>query len=249
MTKRFCKGAYTDEYKKTIGVDFLEKTHYVPGMGDDVRFLVWDTAGQEEFDTITRTYYRGAGACVLVFSTTDRASFEAVPKWVSKVQAEVGNIAMCLVQNKVDLIDDAVVTPDEAEDLARKLGTKFFRTSVKDNLNVTPVFEHLAELHDRMANSGMIERAEAAQPMPSRPPASAAFGAVGGGGASAAASASAPAAPASTRAAGPGSAPGAGGAKAPAAEGGTSFKIDARPTKSRTGGKKKLMSSVKCSII
>ena len=56
MTKRFCKGAYSDEYKKTIGVDFLEKTHYVADLGDDVRFLVWDTAGQEEFDTITRTY-------------------------------------------------------------------------------------------------------------------------------------------------------------------------------------------------
>ena len=37
-------------------IDFLEKTHYVSDLGDDVRFLVWDTAGQEEFDTITRTY-------------------------------------------------------------------------------------------------------------------------------------------------------------------------------------------------
>jgi GTPase SAR1 family protein len=25
MIRRFCKGQYTDEYKKTIGVDFLEK--------------------------------------------------------------------------------------------------------------------------------------------------------------------------------------------------------------------------------
>ncbi|GHP10512.1 hypothetical protein PPROV_000924300 [Pycnococcus provasolii] len=103
MTKRFCKGAYSDEYKKTIGVDFLEKTHYVADLGDDVRFLVWDTAGQEEFDTITRTYYRGAGACVLVFSTTDRASFDAVPTWVRKVKEECGNIAigtMGIIRNK-----------------------------------------------------------------------------------------------------------------------------------------------------
>ena len=26
--------------------------------GEDVRMMVWDTAGQEEFDTITRAYYR-----------------------------------------------------------------------------------------------------------------------------------------------------------------------------------------------
>lgn len=44
------------------------------------------TAGQEEFDAITRTYYRGAGAAVIAFSTTDRASFEAVEMWKNKVQ-------------------------------------------------------------------------------------------------------------------------------------------------------------------
>jgi hypothetical protein len=85
---------YTNEYKKTIGVDFLEKTVYVasvcaPGrwsvalalgvhspsaeegraarsyvdaLGEDVRMMVWDTAGQEEFDAMTRTYYRGVCA-------------------------------------------------------------------------------------------------------------------------------------------------------------------------------------------
>jgi Ras-related protein Rab-23 len=59
MIRRYCKGEYTDEYKKTIGVDFLEKTRWIDSIGEDVRMMVWDTAGQEEFDTITRTYYRG----------------------------------------------------------------------------------------------------------------------------------------------------------------------------------------------
>lgn len=46
--------------------------------------MLWDTAGQEEFDAITKAYYRGAQACVVAFSTTDRASFEAVRKWKKK---------------------------------------------------------------------------------------------------------------------------------------------------------------------
>lgn len=53
--------------------------------GEEVRLMVWDTAGQEEFDAITRAYYRGAQACVLAFSTTDRDSFEAVRSWKKKV--------------------------------------------------------------------------------------------------------------------------------------------------------------------
>lgn len=62
------RGEFTDEYKKTIGVDFLEKRQYVESVGEDVKLMVWDTAGQEEFDSITRTYYRGedsAGAALL----------------------------------------------------------------------------------------------------------------------------------------------------------------------------------------
>lgn len=53
---------FTEDYKKTIGVDFLEKTMYVPALGEDVRMFCWDTAGQEEFDSITKTYYRGEQA-------------------------------------------------------------------------------------------------------------------------------------------------------------------------------------------
>lgn len=55
---------FTEDYKKTIGVDFLEKLQWVPGLGEEVRLLVWDTAGQEEFDAITKAYYRGGRAWV-----------------------------------------------------------------------------------------------------------------------------------------------------------------------------------------
>mmetsp|Transcript_32117 Transcript_32117/g.44528 ORF Transcript_32117/g.44528 Transcript_32117/m.44528 type:complete len:246 (-) Transcript_32117:238-975(-) len=154
MIRRFCRGIFTDEYKKTIGVDFLEKTQYIDALGDDVRMMLWDTAGQEEFDSMTRTYYRGAGACVIAFSTTDRESFDAVLSWKKKVEAECGNIAMVLVQNKVDLIDQAVMSAEEAEAMARKVGLKFYRACVKENLNVTEVFKYLAELNDTKTRQG-----------------------------------------------------------------------------------------------
>lgn len=54
--------------------------------GEEVRLMLWDTAGQEEFDAITKAYYRGAQACVLAFSTTDRDSFEAAHSWKLKVR-------------------------------------------------------------------------------------------------------------------------------------------------------------------
>ncbi|XP_048387754.1 ras-related protein Rab-23 [Stegostoma tigrinum] len=143
MIQRYCKGIFTKDYKKTIGVDFLERQIQVND--EDVRLMLWDTAGQEEFDAITKAYYRGAQACVLVFSTTDRESFEAIPSWKEKVEAEVGDIPTVLVQNKIDLLDETVLKNEEAEALAKKLKLRFYRASVKEDLNVNEVFKYLAE--------------------------------------------------------------------------------------------------------
>jgi len=144
MITRFAKGIFTCEYKKTIGVDFLEKKMYLNSIGEEVTFHLWDTAGQEEYDAITRTYYKGAGCCVLAFSTTDRASFDAIESWHAKVKEECGDrIVMVLVQNKVDLLDNAAMDPREVEFLASKLQLRLYRTCVKDDLNVSEVFQHL----------------------------------------------------------------------------------------------------------
>lgn len=62
--------------------------------------MLWDTAGQEEFDAITKAYYRGAQACVLTFSTTDRMSFEAVKEWKMKVSQLLQNVCYLLKQKK-----------------------------------------------------------------------------------------------------------------------------------------------------
>lgn len=77
--------------------------------------MLWDTAGQEEFDAITKAYYRGAQACVVAFASNDRSSFEAVGKWKRKVEEEcggigMGNIPMVLVQNKIDLMHQCLIS-------------------------------------------------------------------------------------------------------------------------------------------
>ena len=57
LIRRYCQGVFTSTYKKTIGVDFLERVVDIDN-GEQVRLMIWDTAGQEEFDAITRAYYR-----------------------------------------------------------------------------------------------------------------------------------------------------------------------------------------------
>ena len=154
MIQRYCRGTFTKSYKKTIGVDFMEKqlrTH-----GEDVRLMLWDTAGQEEFDAITKAYYRGAQACVVAFSTTDRDSLMAVRKWRKKVEDECGDIPMVLVQNKIDLITQAHMSSYEVERMAAECRMKLYKTSVKEDLNVDLVFQHLSENYVKKVRNELL---------------------------------------------------------------------------------------------
>ena len=99
-----------------------------------------------------RSYYRGAQACVVAFSTTDRDSLLAVRKWRRKVEDECGDIPMVLVQNKIDLITQSFVTNYEVESVAIDSDMKLYKTSVKEDLNVDLVFQHLAENYVRKVN-------------------------------------------------------------------------------------------------
>ncbi len=143
---RFAKDQFSDQYKKTIGVDFLQKRKFIKTVGREVGFHIWDTAGQEYFDSLTRRYYKGAHVALLVFSTTDRESFLSIKKWKEKIIDEIGNkIPMLLIMNKIDAAEvDKVVTEEEANNLAISLEVNLFKASVKNNINIEEIFDKAA---------------------------------------------------------------------------------------------------------
>src|ERR1700753_845476 len=69
-----------------------------------MKLSLWDTAGQETYKSITRSYFRGASGALLVFDISRRATFESVTTWLNDLCliAEEG-IVVVLVGNKSDL--------------------------------------------------------------------------------------------------------------------------------------------------
>ncbi len=68
--------------------------------------LIWDTAGQEKYHCITRTYFKDVDGCFLVFDLTNRESFESVPRWIKEIMTYgSGNEVRLLIGNKRDLAD------------------------------------------------------------------------------------------------------------------------------------------------
>jgi len=97
---------------KQLGVEFGSKLITLPEVNKVVKLQCWDTAGQESFRAITRSYYRGAAGCLLVYDVTSRKSFQNVRNWLADVREHADPHVSCiLVGNKVDLCsDDATST-------------------------------------------------------------------------------------------------------------------------------------------
>ncbi|EEB89595.1 hypothetical protein MPER_12286, partial [Moniliophthora perniciosa FA553] len=56
----------------TLGVEFGSKLLTIPEENKVIKLQCWDTAGTESFRSITRSYYRGAAGCLLVYDVTSR---------------------------------------------------------------------------------------------------------------------------------------------------------------------------------
>lgn len=105
----------------------------------------WDTAGQDRFAAVTRSFYHKADGIVLVYDVTRRDTFERVRYWLSEIDkhADAGTCRM-LIGNKSDR-SDRVVTPEEGAAVARDADIPFLETSARTADNVEAAFTRLAE--------------------------------------------------------------------------------------------------------
>jgi Ras-related protein Rab-2A len=133
-----------------------------------MKLSLWDTAGQETYKSITRSYFRGASGALLVFDITRRSTFESVTQWLHDLRqiAEEG-IVVILVGNKSDLtgaslvegeasspgtgsgrddVNRRAVTKEEAQEWCRRNGVmQYVETSAKSGDGVERAFLEVAE--------------------------------------------------------------------------------------------------------
>lgn len=65
---QFIEQKMNTEHDVTIGVEFAAKTLKINKK--TIKLQIWDTAGQENFRSITRSYYRSAIGSLLVYDIT-----------------------------------------------------------------------------------------------------------------------------------------------------------------------------------
>ncbi len=103
---------------------------------------VWDTAGQEQFHSLTATYYRKAGGVMVVYDAQKRSSFESLPRWLEDVDANADGVVKMVVATKVE--GEVEVSDEEGEAFASSNGCLFATTSSKVGHGVIPAFKKLS---------------------------------------------------------------------------------------------------------
>lgn len=99
---QFTDNKFRHQHELTIGVEFGAKT--IELEGKLIKIQIWDTAGQEAFQAITRTYYKGAVGALLVYDITRKDTFLHVTKWLEEVKTNSSkSIVVILIGNKKDL--------------------------------------------------------------------------------------------------------------------------------------------------
>ncbi|VAH33264.1 unnamed protein product [Triticum turgidum subsp. durum] len=132
----------------TIGVEFGARMITIDNK--PIKLQIWDTAGQESFRSITRSYYRGAAGALLVYDITRRETFNHLASWLEDARQHANaNMTIMLVGNKCDLSHRRAVSFEEGEQFAKENGLIFMEASAKTAQNVEEALSRLLEQYIR----------------------------------------------------------------------------------------------------
>jgi small GTP-binding protein len=141
---QFVRNQFVRDYNPTIEESYRKQVTI-----DNVTCMldILDTAGQEEFGALRHQYMRQGQGFLLVFSVTDRSSFEEIQSFYNEVfrvkedeQPKNHKIPIIVVGNKADLESSRVVRSDEGQDTSKKLGCQYIETSAKTRQGVEEAY-------------------------------------------------------------------------------------------------------------
>uniref|UniRef100_A0A7E4V932 Ras-related protein Rab-39B n=1 Tax=Panagrellus redivivus TaxID=6233 RepID=A0A7E4V932_PANRE len=161
ILRYFTEGRCAEASDPTVGVDFYARVVELnPQLR--IKLQLWDTAGQEKFKSITRSYYRNSVGVIIVYDITNRKSFEHAAEWLSEAEHNVGgpspsNNVFMLVGHKADLEKQREVLFEEGEYFAKYHKLKFIETSARNGDNVNELFYMVArEINAKLQNGQLM---------------------------------------------------------------------------------------------
>jgi len=131
----------------TVGLEFASKNVEIDNE-TIIKLQIWDTAGQESYKSIVRSFYKHAKAVFLVYQVNRKDTFESLKSWMHEIRENsCEDIVVVLMGNQCDLVKERQVTYEEGEQFMRENGVHFFfETSALDGSNIEKAFTEAAKL-------------------------------------------------------------------------------------------------------
>ena len=88
IISRFINNVFGENIISTTGASYAGKTMTFDEFeGKAIKFEIWDTAGQEQYRSLTKIFYKDAAAAILVYDITRKDSFlELKNYWYDQVK-------------------------------------------------------------------------------------------------------------------------------------------------------------------
>lgn len=153
LVERYLHGKFKFNVTATVGAAFGAKK--VEVNGTSITLGIWDTAGAERYESMSRIYYRSARAAIVCYDLTNKVSFNKVRFWVEELLANEKNCDIYIVGTKLDRIleegEARAIGEETVQNYAENIGAKVFDTSAKTGQNVDALFFKIAEDYTKKA--------------------------------------------------------------------------------------------------
>lgn len=101
FVRRHLTGEFEKRYVATLGVE-VHPLLFHTNRGQ-IKFNVWDTAGQEKFGGLRDGYYIQGQCAIIMFDVTSCITYKNVPNWHRDLTRVCENIPIVLCGNKVEI--------------------------------------------------------------------------------------------------------------------------------------------------
>ena len=144
VVRKATVGIFDPDSEPTLGASYTAKT--VSINNEEMRLQIWDTAGQEKYRSMTPMYYQNSHVCLLLYSVTDRSSFDSIDEWIESLKQEADpSIVIYIVGNKIDLEAERLVSTSEGEMKAQNLNVSFYEVSALTGSGINDLFDDICE--------------------------------------------------------------------------------------------------------
>ena len=144
LALRATEGVFKENLSSTLSLSI--NTFNVKINNTCISLQIWDTCGQEKFRALIKGYYTNSSLAIIVYSVTDKNSFDDVNVWYKLIKENISDCKIFLIANKVDS-PERIITTEQGNKCRNDFNFDLYmETSAKSGFNSQELFINAANI-------------------------------------------------------------------------------------------------------